>query len=291
MSIQSLKKYPNIIKKINSYLEPMYINNNLILCIKKNKDYNKLNYLTNNQVPLKYAIDYSRYPDNTMEYIIELSKHMSIDNAYNILINVPSRNYKLNNINIDEPLEEHISIVNKIQKILYYNYLWSYVLIKNNISIEMVKVLLHKLIDFYFFELLYYNKTINDFNVSLDMVIKSIESTMEYRNNYYKLRTANVYHIIAYQLCKINNNFIDKIIEVANIGFYNVYTLFLAGNFSEIQIDFLKLSRLCYSTDDEFNIYKQSIFNNAITERLINSDNFKVKHNSCNEPLAKKQKT
>ena len=107
MSIQSLKEYPNIIKKINSYLEPMYINNNLILCIKKNKDYNKINYLTNNQVPLKYAIDYSRYPDNTMEYIIELSKHMSIENAYDILINILDLK-KCYNI-----LENYYIIVNK----------------------------------------------------------------------------------------------------------------------------------------------------------------------------------
>jgi hypothetical protein len=292
MSIQSLKPYPNIIEKINSYLEPMFINNNFILSIRNDKQYNnKLHYLTDNNVPFKYSLDYARYPESTMPFIIKLSKIMSIDDAYNILMNIPTRDYKIYNINIDEPLEKHISIVNKIETILYYNYVWSYILIKNNISIEMIKVLLHKLIDFYFFELLYYNKNINDFNVSLDMVIKSIESTMEYRKTFYKLRTAKVPHIIAYKLCKINNNCIDKIIEVANIGFYNVYNLFLACNFSEIQIDFLKLSRLGYITDEEFDKNKQHIFNNSITEILINTDYFKLKHTSYYEPLAKKQKT
>jgi hypothetical protein len=290
MSIQLLKPYPNIIEKINSYLEPMFISNNLILKIKSNKYYNdKLHYLTNNKVPLKYAVDYARYPDNTLKYMIELPKFMSFDDAYEILMNIPSHNYKIYNINIDNPLEEHIPIVNELPKLLNYNYFWSVLFVNYNISIDMIKVLLHRLIDFYFLELFYYNNIYNNYDMSLDIVIKSIEETMEYRKEYYKLRAAKIPHVNAYKLCKINNHFIDKIIEVANIGFNNVYNLFLAYNFNEIQINFLKLSRFGY-IDEEFDKYKQSIFNNAITERLINIDYFTVKNISY-EPLAKKQKT
>jgi hypothetical protein len=270
----------------------MFINNNLILSIRHCTYYNqKLKYLINNSVPLKYAIDYARYPENTLGYLIELSKYMSIDNAYEILINIPGKDYKIKDINIDEPVEENILIVNELSKLLHYNYLWSTVFIKYNISIDMIKVLLSKLIDFYFFELLYINKNINNYDISLDMVINSINETMEYRKTFYKLRMAKIPHIIAYKLCRINIIHINKIIEVANIGFYNVYNLYSAGNFSEIQIDFLKLSRLGYITDEEFDKNKQHIFNNSITEILINSDNFKLKNTSYYEPLAKKQKT
>ena len=285
MSISLLKQYPNIIEKINSYLEPMFINNNMKLSIVNSAYYNeKLNYLINNSVPLKYAIDYARYPDITLGYIIELSKVMSIDDAYDILMNVPSREYKINNINIDEPLEEHIIIVNNLSKLLHYNYIWSILFVKYNISSNIIKILLHKLVDFYFFELLYYNKTINNYDVSLNMVIKSMSETDEYKNAYYNLRMAKVPQTIAYKLCKTGIININKIIEIANIGFYNVYSLEVAIHFNEIQINFLKLSKFGYVTYEEFNKDKQHIFNNAITQILINIDNH------CNEPLAKKRK-
>jgi hypothetical protein len=291
MSIHSLKLYPNIINIINSYLEPMRIDDNLNLCIKKDKDYiNKLKYLTDNNIPFKYSIDYARYPEITMIFIINLAKHMSIENAYEILTNIPMENYKLYNIDVDNPSAEHIIVICNAIKLMHYNYSWSYILIKNNINIEMVKLLLNKYADFYFFELLLLNKTINDLNASLNIVIKSMNETIDYKNKYYKLRNFKISNFTAYNICKENNEYIDNIIEVANIGFNDVYNLHFAGNFNSNQIDFLQLSRLGYSTDEEFERNKQIIFNNAITDILINSEDFTLNNDEL-EPSAKKQKT
>jgi hypothetical protein len=291
MSIQSLKSYPNILKKINSYLEPLFISNNLLLKIRNNKEYNnKLHYLTDNLIPLKYAVDYARYPDTTMQFIVDLSKLISIDDAYNILVNIPMKDYKLYNINIDSPLLEHIAISKELHKLINYNYFWCIILLKNNISVEMIKVLLNKLVDFYFFELLYINKTINNYDISFNMVIESINNTIDFKNTYYKLRTAKIPHNNAFKLSRINNIILDKIIVLANLGFYNIPNLSTAIYFDEIQMDFLKLSRLGFDTEEEFDKVKENIFNNAITENLINIDDFINKYVPCPEPLAKKQK-
>ena len=291
MSIHSLKLYPNIINIINSYLEPMRIDDNLNLCIKKDKDYiNKLKYLTDNNIPFKYSIDYARYPEITMIFIINLAKHMSIENAYEILTNIPMENYKLYNIDVDNPSAEHIIVICNAIKLMHYNYSWSYILIKNNINIEMVKLLLNKYADFYFFELLLLNKTINDLNASLNIVIKSMNETIDYKNKYYKLRNFKISNFTAYNICKENNEYIDNIIEVANIGFNDVYNLHFAGNFNSNQIYFLKLSRLGYYNDEEFERTKQIIFNNAITDILINSEDFTLNNDEL-EPSTKKQKT
>jgi hypothetical protein len=267
MNIWKLVEYPNITKIIDSYLEPIHINNF------RHKNENEFTYLIKNNIPLKYAIDYARYPPKTLYFIIELSKLMSVDDAYDILMNIPSKQYKINNINVENPLEEHIVIVNKLEKLLCYNYFWGKLFIKLNVDITMIKYLLHTFIDFYFLELFHYNKINNNYNISLNIVIMSIKDTLEYKNIYYKLRNARVPHLIAYKMSRLDGIHVNKIIDIAKAGFYNVDNLVSAVPFNDIQIDFLKLSKCCY-TDEEFSIHKQKIFNNAVSNQLIDVDDF-----------------
>ena len=264
----------NIIKLINSY--PLYIHDDILLDCENDKVYNKLDYLINNNIPINYGTCYANYPIETMDLLIQLSKLIGSKDAYEILMNIPLREYKLYNIDDKIIKENNYNVI----QLLNYNYVWTIILINNNINIDIIKNILNKLVDFYFLELITMNKMMNDQYLAYQNVINSIDITQENKHKYYKLTKVKIPHNIAYYLCNINNIDIDKIIEVAKLGFYNVINLVEANNFNENQIDFLRFSKLGFDTLENFNICKQKIFNNAITEILLSISDFRYISNN-----------
>lgn len=294
LSIKCLKEYPNIIKKINEYLEPVFISDKLNLTIVSDAGFNKkFNYLISNNIPLIYTINYARFPEKTMYYIVELSKIMPLKDAFQILMNIPFKTHTLNDIyGFDFETVANETVVNEVIKLMHYNYLWSYVLLRKNFNIKMIKILLNKFYDFYFFEILYTNKETKDFNKSFELVCKNINETLKYRDNYYKLRTAKIPHTTSYYLSRNADDFLERVIDVANNGYYNVENLSLAMFFDENQISFLKLSRMGFVDEESFNKVKNNIFQNAFFEQLIDEKKFinNMKKVELLEPLMKRQK-
>ena len=236
-----LFKDSNIIQCINSYLSPLYITDDILLDCKNDNIYNdKLFYLINYNISISYAMKYAEYPIETMDFLIILSRMIGINDAYDILMNIPLREHKLYDIDKKTIKDYNYNVI----KLLKYNYSWSIILIDNYINADIIKKTLNKLIDFYFFELLSINKTINNQLIAFELVLNSIDNKKEQKNIYYKLAAVKIPHNIAYNLCKLNYINIDKIIEIAQIGFNNVSNLIEANNFDENQIDFLRLSKL-----------------------------------------------
>ncbi len=291
-TLKCLKKYPNIIEKINYYLEPMFLDNNLLINIKYKTFNSNLYYLTSKNIPFKYSINYAQFPESTMIYFIELAKVIGIDEAYNILTIIPFKDYKLNNINFNNLSEEHMTITNEINKLLNYNYSWAMMFLKQKMEVELIKQLLHGFSDFHFLEIIYINKNLNNFNNSFQYLVNNIENINKFKYNYYLLRQYKIPHPIAYSMSRLNVELFKNIIEVAKAGYYDVKNIIKAAYFDEIQIEFLKLSRYGYVYEEQFNMYKEYIFNNAIEEKLININNFYIKKRNNDDELLsnKKQK-
>jgi hypothetical protein len=234
-------------------------------CLEANEDYyRKTTYLVNNNITEKYTIEYAKFPISTMSYLVDLSKLISQKDAFNILMNIPHQTkLKLNTININS---NNIDTVNKLLK---YNFVWGTVLIKKNVDIKIVKTLLNEYKDFYYFELCCINDSINDFNISFNKMIKNRNDTLIYKENYDKLKSAGVMHNNAYNWCKNNDIVINNILELIKYDYTITQMLELANLLNEEQIDFLKFSRLGYSTLEEFYKYSNNIFNNALNKIFI----------------------
>jgi hypothetical protein len=288
LTLKCLKEYPNIIDKINTYLEPIILKNNLELSLRNYPSYNKnFYYLIKNNIIIKYALDYARYPEKTMSFLCQLSKIMPINDAYDILMIIPFQHFKINNINYNYLTDE--TIINKLILLLNYNYSWTYVLFNRNISIVMIKELLHKLHDFYFFELFFINTTLNDINKSYQMIISNLNNTNKYKENFMKLRLVKVPHTKAYYLSRYDDIFINKILDIAQYGYYNVEHLSIICYFDEKQINFLKLSRYGFINEIDFNKYKNNIVEKAFLEELFDDTYFEPNDNTF-EPDVKRMK-
>lgn len=291
MSLHSFKGMPNVIQHINSYLHPMYITDDIRLSCKKDQIYNyKLYYLIKYNIPIKYAMIYAEYPKETMNYLIILSRIIGTSDAFDILMNIIGKKYKLYHIDNSIIKANHYNVI----KILKYNFSWTIILHDNKIHVELIKILLNETIDFYFLELLNMNTIIKDEFIAYKNVLNSIEQTIEYKNIYYKLTAVRIPQNLAYNLCKMSNLDIDKIIEIARMGFNDVHHLIEANNFNKNQMDFLRFSKLAYVEFEEFNKFKQTIFNNAIKNSLIIIDDDYIYDLHCGlffEPNSKKQKT
>lgn len=259
---------PNIIQKINEYLNMNSINNNYLLNNNNENFYseylNKLSILFNNNIIIKYAFEYARFPDKSMRFLIELSKLMSQDDAFEILMNIPNNSTKLNN-------RMDISI-DKVYKLLNYNFSWSFILLRRKMPISMIKLLLNQFLDFYFFEICMINENFNDFDKSLEYMIKNINNTSEYKRNYYKFIVKKISHLNSYLWCKYDDFIIERMHVLINSGYKDdivSFSMFLSNE----QVDFLKLSRLGYSSEEEFNNKANDIFYVATNIPLINPQN------------------
>ncbi len=263
LTIRCLNEYPHIINIINNYLDPIFIKRTMELAFIKNSDYHKkINYLFKHNIKIKYALDYAKFPERTMPFLYELSKIIPQDEAFDILMIIPFHNYKLNKIS-------NYSNEEQLIKLLNYNYTWAYLLFKKNISINIIKELLHKFYDFYFFEICFINKTKNDFNESFKLIVKDLNDTFKYKINFYKLRQYKIPHFIAYNLSRLNDNYIDKIIDIAKYGYNDCLLLSHVCFFDEKQIDFLKLCRYGYVYYEDFNKFKNNIFEKALSGNII----------------------
>jgi hypothetical protein len=118
--------------------------------------------------------------------------------------------------------------------------------------------------------------------------ILMIYNILKSKENFHKLILAKVSHSIAYSLCRKENVFIDKIVDIANYGYYNANKLSLICFFDDKQISFLKLSRLGYFNEEDFNKFKNNIVEKAFFEQLIDVSNFYIKYSP--EPSNKKIK-
>ena len=96
-------------------------------------------------------------------------------------------------------------------------------------------------------------------------------------------------HLNAYSICKNDEKIIDNIINLINIGYNDKYFMEIVITFTEDQLEFLKFSRLGFSTIDEFNQNKKNIYENVINKNIIMIDNFKFIEEEI-EPFNKKIK-
>ena len=231
-------------------------------CLEANDDYNKkISYLINNNITQKYIIEYAKFPISTMSYLVDLSKLINQKDAFNILMNIPHQTkLKLNNLNINS------NNIDNIVRLLKYNFVWGTVLIKKNIDIKLVKTLLNEYKDFYYFELCCINNTVNDFKLSFNNMIKNRNNNLKYIDNYNKLKSAGVMHNYAYSWCKNNDIIINNILELIKYDYTIIQMLGFAHVLNEEQMDFLRFSRLGYSTVEEFNKYSNNIFDNALNK-------------------------
>ncbi len=285
LTLHCLKEYPNIINKINYYLDPVFIKDNIKLSLINYPNYNKnFDYLIKNNVTINYALMYAIYPERTMPFLCELSKLISLNDAFEILMNIPFKTNKIYNIyNYNNNIID--DTVNKeIIKLITYNYAWAYVLIKRNINSSMIKNLLNNFYDFHFFELFNINNKVFDINEAYLLMINNLYYLEQYKAVYYKLRMLKIPHSIAYNLCKYDKIFIDKIIDISYYGYYDTKLLNIIIYFDEEQINFLKLARFGYDNIKEFNDAKNNIIENAFFEKIINPDE------NLLEPLSKKIK-
>jgi hypothetical protein len=234
-------------------------------CLEANNDYNKkITYLINNNISQKYTIEYAKFPISTMSYLVDLSNLINQKEAFNILMNIPNQTkLKLNTININS------NNIDTIIRVLKYNYVWGTVLIKKNVDIKLVKTLLNEYKEFYFFELCYINDIVNDFKLSFNKMIKNRNDTLKYKENYYKLKSAGVMHNYAYSWCKKNDYTINNIFELIKYDYNIVPMLVVAHLLNEDQMNFLRFSRHGYATLDEFNKYRNNIFDNALNKIFI----------------------
>jgi hypothetical protein len=233
--------------------------------LEDNDDYNKrTTYLINNNISQKYTIEYAKFPISTMSYLVDLSKLINQKEAFNILMNIPHQTkLKLNTLNINS------NNIDTIIKLLKYNFIWGTVLIKKNIDIKLVKILLNEYKDFYYFELCCINDTVNDFKVSFSKMIKNRNNTLKYKENFYKLKSAGVMHNYAYSWCKNNDIIINNILELIKYDYIIIQMLGFAHLLNEEQMEFLRFSRLGYSTLEEFYKYSNNIFDNALNKIFI----------------------
>lgn len=270
LTINCLKEFPDIINKINYYLEPILIiliKDNFRLILRNRINYNlKFEYLIQNNIVIKYALEYAKFPENTLQYICKLSKIISIDDAFDMLTIIPFHNRKLNEI---------LNIINDVEvfKLIHYNYSWTTALLKKNMNINLIKILLQNFYDFYFFEILFINKTTNNYNKSFKLMTKDINSTLTYKINFYKLRQYGVPHIMAYNLSRFNDYYINKIINIAMYGYYDCINLQLICFFDETQIDFLKFCKYGYVDNENFNKVKNNIVEKAFFRDFIDETN------------------
>jgi hypothetical protein len=230
--------------------------------LEHDNDYNKkVIFLINNNITQQYAIEYAKFPISTMTYLVDLSKLINEKDAFNILTNIPHKTeLKLNNLNIN------INNIDTIVRLLKYNFVWGTVLIKKNIHINLVKILLNEYKEFYYFELCFINEITNDYNKSFMIINKNINDTLKYKDNYYKLKSAGVMHNYAYSWCKKNDIIINNILELIKYDYNSISFLETAYVLNEEQMDFLRFSRLGYSTVEQFNKYSNNIFDNALNK-------------------------
>jgi hypothetical protein len=246
--IYILNKKPKILKKINYYLEPLVINNKFKLSlIKKDKDSN-----------IYYALMYTLYPIYINNFI-ELSKLITPKEAYNILmiISLIKKNREIDN-------ETKLKMIN-------YNYTWCKLLLYYNLDLNTIKNLLNNYLDFHYIELIFINNNINNIVQSFNIMneYKDYYNTIKNKQHYYYLRKYNIPHLDAYVLSKYDDESIMKMVQLINCGFNELKYLLMVNNLTVNQIDFLKLSRLGYIDNAEFNNIKFSIFDNAINQILI----------------------
>jgi hypothetical protein len=210
---------------------------------------------------------------------------IDINDAYDILMNIIHNKKKLYEI------DKKTLDVNCIKKILNYNYSWTIILLNYKIHVDLIKKVLNEAIDFYILELLYINRKIQNEFVSYELVKLDIKNTAQQKNIYYKLTAVKIPHDISHLLCKMSDLDIDKIIDIAMMGFNDVRNLIKANVFDEHQMEFLRLSKLSYINFYEFSKVKQTIFDNAIRNNLITDDELLHRqYGLIIEPSAKKQK-
>jgi hypothetical protein len=265
-----------------THINPLYIPDISLVIYYNDKLHSLLQY----GIPFKYAIYYAEYPKETMEYLIILSRMVGVDDAYEILMNIPKKDIKICDIE-----KKNINMI-YVKKVLSYNYSWSVMLLKKKINVKIIKKILNEINDFYFLELLYVNRKIENEFVSYELVKMDFKNTKTQMDIYYSLTAVKIPQDVAHLLCKMKGLNISKIIDIALMGFNNVQYLNKANDFDEYQIDFLRLSKLGYSHFEEFDKVKQTIFDNAIAKNLIIDDEYLYhQYNLIIEPSTKKQKT
>ena len=236
---------------------------------------NNLNFLLTNNIEPLYAKEYAKLPQEYMNYLIQLSKIMSQENAYSILLILKLPYTNLSNINKN--------------KMIKYNFCWTLFLLDKEIDITVIKILLSNYVDFYYLEISNINKTHKNSLYSLKLLNDCISYSEQFKINYYKLRAVHMLHLNAYSICKNDEKIIDNIINLINIGYNDKYFMEIVITFTEDQLEFLKFSRLGFSTIDEFNQNKKNIYENVINKNIIMIDNFKFIEEEI-EPFNKKIK-
>ncbi len=211
----------------------------------------------------EYILTFNKYSIKCVEFFIDLSARIDEHSAYEILINIPI----IQRSKTQEEIERmRIEIIN-------YNYTWCTILLNNNISIQIIKYLLKFMVDYYYIDIIHINQIVKDSNNAYYLMSELMPKTREYIKTYYELRTYNISHMEAYKIATINYG-LKNLYELISYEYTDIDILLRGVHFSREQMNFLKLSRYCYSTIEEFNKYKYNIVNNAIKKTFIVSDDF-----------------
>jgi hypothetical protein len=255
------KNNQKIINKINYFLDPLMINTKFKLILKNG---NNNTYYNNTYYNLMYTL----YQPH-INHFIELSKIITDKEAYEVLMIIPSIKKTFTNINMDIKL-----------KMINYNYTWFKILSYYKLHLNIIKNLLNNYIEFYYIEMIYIYHKIKDIYKAYEIMNenKHYFYTLINIKNYYYLRIYNIAHFSAYALSKFDHESIIKMCELIKSGYNETKYLSLTPILTIHQIEFLKLSRLGYNNDEEFNKKKDIIFNNAINLDLINTENFEPKN-------------
>ncbi len=218
------------------------------------------------KIKQEYILQFNNYPPKCIDLLINLSQLFNQDDAFEILTSIPC----FQNTKTEE------EITNKRFEIIKYNYLWSSMLYINNIDINIIKLLLSNLVDYYYIDILNINSIINDSLKSYELIMNTYDFSKNRKTIYYQLRTYKIDHFNAYSLSLLKSEYINKIFEVLHYNYNDVNILKKIINFSKEQIEYLKISRFAYSSRDEFNYNMHIIVNNAINHQFISSDNFEL---------------
>jgi hypothetical protein len=218
------------------------------------------------ELKLEHILFFRDYPPECMESFICLTEMTNQDDAFEILTIIPNlQRFKT---------PEQIKYIR--YQIIKYNYIWSLLLLKNNIEVNIVKMLLLNFVDYYYFDIININLIIKNSYHSYNLVAELYVTSRPRKINYYKLRKYGIDHYNAYSISQQKQEYVDKILEALKYNYNDINLLKIIIHFSDEQIRFLKLSRFPFSSEDNFKKKMHIIVNNAITNNFISSDNFEL---------------
>lgn len=218
------------------------------------------------EINTEYIVFFEDYNPMSMTFFINLSLMIGQVEAFEILKIIPKNQTK-------KSLNELYLVRNSI---LNYNYVWSVTLLKNNITIPIIKKLLSDYYDYYYLDMININSIVKIPELSFEFMVESHDLNKHKKLNYYRLRLYKIDHFNAYSIVQLKKELVDKILSVLSYNYTDINSLRQIIQKTDEEIRFLQLSRFAFSSVDEFKSNIPIIFNNLIGHEFISPDNFEL---------------